>query len=272
VYQRGYQGAFGLFRDVFLQYIDNVDPNSPGLQDTGSWGVRNNSDGSTSVVTVGQKIVPEITSAYRKASKVSKPKGMTFSGGGSTTESYKPFATQPNGRFYAISATMDFVYEANATTAAYPYVGFRVLASDQEYTDIYYDIGNEVLNVARARSSLIASYNNNTDYGPLRLWQLKDPKTGAISRQPLQITIVVDNSIVEVYVNDNFAITSRVYPWLSASVGAGFISWGGSGGSAKAVVSNVELWDGLLNAWPDRPYDAITPLQYDGPLVPWNGT
>ncbi|KAG8993555.1 hypothetical protein FRB93_001934 [Tulasnella sp. JGI-2019a] len=269
VYQRGYQGAFSLFRDLFILVTKNVDPNSPGLHDVGSWGVRNGANGSTSVVTVGQRIVPEITKAYRSSSKVSNPKTMTYASGGSTP-TYVPFATQPRGRFYAISATLDFEYAGNSTATDYPCAGFRVLASDKEYTDVYYDFANESFNVSRLHSSLITSYNNNTDYGPLRLWQLKDGKTGAITRQSLNVTIIVDNSILEVYVNDHFAITSRVYPWLSASIGAGFLSWGG--GSGKVTVSNVELWDGLLNAWPDRPSDTITPLQYDGPLVPWNGT
>jgi beta-fructofuranosidase len=58
------------------------------------------------------------------------------------------------------------------------------------------------------------------------------------------MTIIVDNSIVEVHINDRFSITSRVYPWLGASVGAGFIQHGGTS-NAKVRFSNVELWDGL---------------------------
>jgi beta-fructofuranosidase len=48
--QRGYQGAFTLFRDLSLKVIQNVDPSFAGLNETGSWTTRIEPDGSTSVV------------------------------------------------------------------------------------------------------------------------------------------------------------------------------------------------------------------------------
>jgi hypothetical protein len=39
-------------RDLFILVTEHVDPSSPGLNDYGSWGLRNSSDGSISVITL----------------------------------------------------------------------------------------------------------------------------------------------------------------------------------------------------------------------------
>lgn len=49
--------------------------------------------------------------------------------------------------------------------------------------------------------------------------------------------------MIEVHANDEFALTTRVYPWLSNSTGAGLL-WSNVSGSSVEV-SNLELWDGL---------------------------
>ncbi|PVF95784.1 Arabinanase/levansucrase/invertase [Serendipita vermifera] len=261
--QRGYQGAFTLFRDLFLKVTRNVDPNSSSLRDPTSWKVWNEADGSVSVATVGQRIVPETLSAYRSNSTVSSPPTSTLN----ASSGYVPFPTQPTSRFYAINANLQF--NGNDVNTL-PRAGFRVLASDQEYTDIWYDVANETLIIQRDHSSLITACTcNGTEYGKLRLWNIVSPG-GGTTRQSLNFTIVVDNSVVEVYANDVTVITTRVYPWLSASKGCGFLATpglGGSGGNASVTYTNVELWDGLINAWPERPANGtVKPLLWDGPL------
>ena len=100
-------------------------------------------------VQVGQWIVPEILQAYRSSSTVSSPASMYFNG----TAGYKPFQTQPSSAHYAINAILRF----QGSTSNLPQAGFRVLASDQEYTDIYYDPKNETLVIDRTYSTLISS-------------------------------------------------------------------------------------------------------------------
>jgi len=87
----------------------------------------------------------------------------------------------------------------------------------------------------------------------------------------LNLTIIVDNSVVEVYANDVTVITTRTYPWLLSSKGAGFLVQNGSPNSTF-YYSDMELWDGLINAWPRRLADTRKGLVYDGPLTngPWN--
>ena len=273
--QRGYQGAFTLFRDLFLKVTRNVDPQTSGLRDPGSWKVWNETDGSVSVVTFGQKIVPETLKEYQSKSKISQPQARSLN----ASAGYVPFRVQPTSRHYAINANLRF----DGASDSAPRAGFRVLASNQEYTDIYYDWRQETLYIQRDHSSLIKTYGNEVEAGKLRLWRVRkggntnNGTTSSYAPQSLNLTIVVDNSVVEVYANDETVITTRVYPWLSASLGAGFFvqpsSSGGNGGSNSSVYySNVELWDGLINAWPQYPSDTRKPLLWEGPLLngPWS--
>ena len=87
--------------------------------------------------------------AYKKSSTVSNPASRVLSANSSSGFSFVPFETQPKGRHYAIQATLRLNGDSKA--------GFRVLSSDKEYTDIYFDSANEVLSVDRSHSSLISS-------------------------------------------------------------------------------------------------------------------
>jgi beta-fructofuranosidase len=149
--QRGYQGALTLFRDIFVKIIRNVDSSALDITSPGSWTVRKETDGSTSVLTLGQNIVPEIMREYKRRSKVSYPKGVTLDG----SEGYKEFETQPEGRHYVLQGTLEWT--GGDSMSNMPIAGFRVLASNQEWTDIYFDPGNETLVVNRSFSSLVPS-------------------------------------------------------------------------------------------------------------------
>ncbi|KZP28036.1 glycoside hydrolase family 32 protein [Athelia psychrophila] len=246
--QRGYQGAFSLFRDLYLKVIPNVDPSMTGLYEPGYWGVNNATSGSVTITTLGQRVVPETIAAYKKGSKVSNSPSLTLDKTG-----YTPLATQPTGRHYAVSGS--FVFNVGSTAQA----GFRVLASAQEFTDILYDPVAQNVSIYRTSSSLIASYGTQTEVGGLRLWQLVGSNTTTMN-----MTVYVDGSIVEVYANDELAITTRAYPWLSASVGCGVLS---NGTGSSVAVSGLELWDGLVNAWPERPTNSFRGLLNDGPIA-----
>ncbi|KAJ7787149.1 glycosyl hydrolase [Mycena olivaceomarginata] len=233
--QRSYQSSFTLFRDLFLKVIRNVDPNTPGLHSAGNWITRIESDGSLSVLSLGQRVVKEVTDEYRAKSVVSNPAPKTLTG----SEGFVPFATQPTGRYYAIKATL--TWNGSTIPGDMPIAGFRVLASDSEWTDIQFQPANETLIVDRSHNSLIASYGTETEVAKLRLWPILNGNTSTI--QSLNLTIIVDNSALEV------------------GVGNGSISY-----------NQVELWDGLINAWPSRPLDTSKPLVNDGPLPEiWGG-
>lgn len=46
--------------------------------------------------------------------------------------------------------------------------------------------------------------NNATEVGKLRLW----PQVGA-NTVTLNLTVIVDNSVIEIFANDEFALTTR---------------------------------------------------------------
>jgi len=247
--QQGYQGALTLFRDLFVKTTWNVDPRTNSrVYAASSWGVRKETDGSITVETLGQKVVHETNAAYKAASILSKPPDMSLSSAG-----YFPFSVQPTGPFYVITGQFDFALDS--TTQA----GFRVLASDFEYTDILYDPVAENFTVVRNQSSLIKSYGDDTELGKLKLWNTIGSKV-----KTMNLTVYVDNSVIECYVNDEFALTTRVYPWLSKSTGAGLLV--GTAGS-PVHVSHLEMWDGLVKAWPDRPDNSSRGLVWDGPAA-----
>ncbi|KAK4705762.1 hypothetical protein P7C70_g428, partial [Phenoliferia sp. Uapishka_3] len=244
--QFGYQGAFTTMRDIFLKYTRNIDP-SPSVNSdlfaAGSWGTANETDGSVTVTTLGQRIIPESLNAWKAAASVSTPTAQALD---HFSDAYIPFEQQPTGRYYVIKGQFNF--ERNATGS----VGFRVLASDQEYTDILY--------VLTHPSQVNLLIDTETEFANLKLW-----RTIGSTITTLNLTIVVDNSVIEVHANDEATITTRVYPWLHNSTGAGLLTVDVLGPAVS--VSELELWDGLVNAWPSRAENSSTGLLWDGPYA-----
>ncbi|EFP78860.2 hypothetical protein PGT21_031694 [Puccinia graminis f. sp. tritici] len=299
--QRGAQGAFTLFRELFVQVLRNIHPaalKSP--EHAPSWTTRTEADGSHSLMTVGQRILPEISSAFRKHSKVSALPPQTLSPGynpGAHQHSLSTNAVrlekQPKDRYYAISARLEFYADRreldgeDVGRAKMSRGGFRILSSQNEWTDVYYDPSTEYLVVDRSRSSAIPSFGNSSERAKLRLWPIVNPVTKRVEIEPLNLTIIVDNSVVEVHANERAIITTRVYPWYEDSIGIDYLVEGrptvvdelhlarhsalsenqnrlGSHAFQPHSVhfTNVEIWDGLVNAWPDRPRDTRLPGVY----------
>jgi beta-fructofuranosidase len=93
---------------------------------------------------------------------------------------------------------------------------------------------------------------NDTELAKLKLWKLANTTT-----TQLKLDVYVDNSIIEVHANDEAFITTRVYPWLEASTGAGLL---GANRTSAVMASDIELWDGLVNAFPSRAENTSTGL------------
>jgi beta-fructofuranosidase len=62
-------------------------------------------------------------------------------------------------------------------------------------------------------------------------------------------------------------MTFRLYPWRDDSLGLEYYT----GGSGSVRFSNVKVWEGLTNAWPERPVHSSNEQVWDGPGVPWAG-
>jgi len=73
--------------------------------------------------------------------------------------------------------------------------------------------------------------------------------------------VIVDGSLVEVFVNERFALSTRVYPSQTCSTGYGV--YVGEGG--QATVESLQAWVGLKNVFPKRPANSSSELVWDSP-------
>ena len=88
----------------------------------------------------------------------------------------------------------------------------NLLECSSEVTQLIIDLARNRVILDRSKSSVEKLGDDDPNSGRFHL----------LSGEDLDITIFVDKSIIEVYVNDRFALTSRVYPTLDASIGASF--------------------------------------------------
>lgn len=87
-------------RDLYVKYTSNVDPSANSeLYAAGSWGVKNETDGTVTLSTLGQRIIPESLSAWKAAANVSLPNATSLE---SSSQGYQPFEQQPTGRYYVL--------------------------------------------------------------------------------------------------------------------------------------------------------------------------
>jgi len=139
-------------------------------------------------------------------------------------------------------------------------IGLVVAASPgmEEYTTITYQPSNHTLLVNRLHSSTIVEFNNATVTGYFYPYTIK-ATDGSTSKEPITFNVFLDGSLLEVYVNDRFALATRIYPSLSCSTGYGVYVEDGS----EATFSSIEAWEGLKHVWTDRPSDSSSPLVFD---------
>ena len=117
------------------------------------------------------------------------------------------------------------------------------------------------------RDVALGSDNVNTDpeVGKLRLWNLTNTDAGnkSYAIQDLNIRAFMDGSFFEVYVNDVLTISTRLYYWYQDSTRMGFyLQFPTSLQNSSSVVdttvsySNITVWEGVPNAFPQRPTKA----------------
>ncbi|KAL2061208.1 hypothetical protein VTL71DRAFT_7481 [Oculimacula yallundae] len=175
--------------------------------------------------TIDEKSGTMTTLGMRPAPQVAKLRPHTPSASLESLQSLRSTNYEINATFRNVSGKERFVFNV------------RESPSSAEVTKIIFDVGNNKITVHRSRSSLENLGASNVDAGTFHLLPGED----------LHVKIFVDNSILEVFANDRFALTSRIYPSLEASVRASY-------DFGDFDVANVEFrcWEGLANAWPAR--------------------
>jgi len=243
--QQGWDGQLTLPRELTRKTIYNV-VNDEAVQETGSWRIisTDNADNSVDITTLGISPAREVVAALTNNTA-------TYEGDrtiNNTDQSVVPLQKQVSSNTYYMSASLSFPSEARNSTDLK--AGFRILSSQYESTTIYYQFSNESLIVDRSNSSAAAmttqGFDTRNEAGRLRLWDIHHD--GYIQMESLDLRIVVDHSVVEIYANDRFVLSTLVFPWYESSKGIEYFHEG----SVGVKYSNVTVFDGLFDAWPER--------------------
>lgn len=239
--QQGFQGALTIPREIFVHEVDGVlNPN--GSLSAGDVVVKQRGDGTYDASTQGHRPAPEIIEGLRQGSKHTHH-------GTNKTYTSSEILSEGSAASYEILATF--------SPSCDGVVGLTIAASPDgsEHTDIFYNPSNSTILVDRSASSHIKEFGNGTVTGYFH------PYTLAATGQQEEITmhVIVDGSLVEVFVNERFALSTRVYPSQTCSTGYGVYV----GEGARAVVKTFEAWVGLLNVWPERPLNSSSELVFD---------
>lgn len=112
--------------------------------------------------------------------------------------------------------------------------GVRASSDSQTSTRVSVDLASELITVSSQKGHCEC---RPQDSGRFTL----------LPGEELDVRLFVDNSIIEVFVNERFALTSRVYS-SPVSCTRVFVDFG------DFEISNIEFacWDGLRRAWPGR--------------------
>ncbi|KAL7626507.1 hypothetical protein AAE478_003279 [Parahypoxylon ruwenzoriense] len=198
--QQNWTGALLLPRELSLGRISNVVGNEL-VRETGSWRIVSNNSGIVELATLQQQIARETLNALTSGDFFVEP-GRTLSSPGAVA-----FQRVPENKFHVITACISFPPACRGSDLR---AGFQILASEHERTTIYYQFSNESIIIDLSNSSAAAKTTNGIDSrgeaGRLRLFDLV--QDGQQKMESLDLTIVVDNSIVEVHANGRFVMST----------------------------------------------------------------
>ncbi|KAL1614622.1 putative beta-Fructufuranosidase [Diplodia seriata] len=107
-------------------------------------------------------------------------------------------------------------------------------------TEMYWSPAEEDFSVERPDLVLAeSSVKMQTEHAPHTLFTTRDVSTGAESEEKLRVQAFYDGSVLEVFVNERTAITTRVYTSDARCVGLALFAEG------DAQVTRCSVWDGL---------------------------
>jgi len=134
------------------------------------------------------------------------------------------------GQFVPLTGVRGNALEISATftRGAASRIGFQLCRSDdgQEETTLFYDWPAGTITVDRSRSSLNPDVARTVDRGPFSLR----------SGESLQFHILLDHSLLEVFVNGRGTLTSRIYPTREDSDGIGLFCDG------QVDLESLDIW------------------------------
>ncbi|KAH6649104.1 glycosyl hydrolase [Truncatella angustata] len=228
--QQNWTGALLLPRELSIGKISNVVDNELS-RELGSWKTNTNESG------IAREPLAALIGGnfYTEGSRNLSSPGVT------------PFQKSPDSKFFVLQAAITFPSSARNSDLK---AGLQILASEHEATTIYYQFSNESIIVDRTNTSAAARTTSGIDSrneaGRFRLFDITH--NGTTSVEALQLTIVVDNGILEVHANDRFALSTWVRSWYSSSTEVRFFYEG----TEQVSFGDITVSEGLYDAWPER--------------------
>lgn len=232
-HEQGWQGVIALPRELFRVLVPLA---TLPQAESGRWLV---DDNARTMSTLGVRPANEVN-LLRKGSKLHNIRSSSSTGIKSKCYEIEGFFTKLSG---------------------HEMLTFNVRQSpkDREVTKIIISLASQTITIDRRKTSLSnGSKAPNTGFFAL----LNYGTASKPSYEDLHIRIFVDNSVLEVYANDRFAMSARVYPSLESSVGMScdFKDGHRQLPESKAI---VRCWEGLVNAWPARTTETVA-VKVDG--------
>ncbi|KAJ7579092.1 sucrose-6-phosphate hydrolase [Mycena floridula] len=249
---QGFQGSLGLPAELFVLKTHQVIAPASGVPSNSSDVWRLQTDGTYTVTTLGVRPLSDVIDGLRLSDPLTRTTQDPIT---QSLPILNDDASAVKSDHFELKATL-----ANITGSA----GFIVRASpgSEEFTTISYTPANNTVSVVRSSSSLIKNFGTSTITGYFAPYT-----TTTAGLELLTMDIFVDGSIVEVFINDRFALTTRIYPSRDDALAVSqFVSNGGS-----AVFQEINVWIEMRNVWPDRPVNSSSTLITDSSADTGNG-
>lgn len=199
--QQNWTGTLLLPRELNVQIISNVVDNDFARETEASWRVSRNDSGTVDLKTMGINIARETKNALLSGSSFPEL-DRTLS-----TPGLVPFQQSPKSKYFVLQANISFPSSARNSGLK---SGFQILGSENESTNIYYQFSNESVMIDLTDTSAAAKTTDgiftSNEAGKLRLFDISEK--GKQEIETLDLTIVVDNAVLEVYANGRFALST----------------------------------------------------------------
>lgn len=271
--QLGYQGVMNLPAELFVKETPGV-ANCHADRADGNLCVGDGSNATATAQTLGIRPLPDVVELMRNGSRCSVL-GVGHVRAASTRR---------------VALDLGDSYELRVSLKTWQgRTGIIVGQSpdDEEYTVVYFDPDTSTIGVNREHSSLLPQFRNLTFEGHFEPYEIvADSRNGSrgAELEELDFHIVLDGSLLQIWVNERFALTARIYPARLDSTGLSFFT--GDIGSGEegcvqrsgrkegggAVWGDVTIWKGLAKAWPQRPENSSAALVWDSPEQSGNYT
>lgn len=249
--QQGWDSTLLTPRELSKGNITNV-VNNDLVSEKASWRVidSNSSTNTVTLTTLRQLPVREAFKAFvDNATHSYKQPAFTLSG---TSSSAANASIMPASKFFVLQTSLQFPSSARGNTSDVR-AGLKILSSQYESTSIYYQFWNESMIIDRSNSSAAArttpGIQTSIEDGKLRLFDIYDQSTSQTNVETLDLTIIVDNAVVEVWANDRFVLSTWAWSWYAASRGIEFWAEGCKDG---VKFGETKVYEGLVDAWPER--------------------